>query len=94
MQAGPKAPGSTQAPVKIYNAVYSSVQVYPVYLYMMSSDTGRVNNPGLRVYGPRHRRYAKKKRFICKCDSDPQSCGGRQRTKDEDIGERNSAWET
>ncbi|KAF8159447.1 transcription factor [Crassisporium funariophilum] len=28
MQAGPRAPGSTQPPVKIYNAVYSSVQVY------------------------------------------------------------------
>ena len=28
MQAGPKAPGSSQAPVKIYNAVYSSVQVF------------------------------------------------------------------
>ncbi|KAF8809482.1 transcription factor [Phlegmacium glaucopus] len=28
MQAGPKASGGTQAPVKIYNAVYSSVQVY------------------------------------------------------------------
>ncbi|KAH0582721.1 hypothetical protein H2248_010639 [Termitomyces sp. 'cryptogamus'] len=28
MQAGPRPPGSTQPPVKIYNAVYSSVQVY------------------------------------------------------------------
>lgn len=28
MQAGPKVPGSSQPPVKIYNAVYSSVQVY------------------------------------------------------------------
>ncbi|KAF9565833.1 apses-domain-containing protein [Agrocybe pediades] len=28
MQAGPRAPGSAQQPVKIYNAVYSSVQVY------------------------------------------------------------------
>ncbi|KAH9479381.1 Start control protein cdc10 [Psilocybe cubensis] len=28
MQAGPRTPGSTQPPVKIYNAVYSSVQVY------------------------------------------------------------------
>ncbi|KAF8906297.1 apses-domain-containing protein [Gymnopilus junonius] len=28
MQAAPKTPGSTQPPVKIYNAVYSSVQVY------------------------------------------------------------------
>ncbi|GLB41922.1 putative ankyrin repeats [Lyophyllum shimeji] len=28
MQSGQRAPGSTQAPVKIYNAVYSSVQVY------------------------------------------------------------------
>ncbi|KAF5383691.1 hypothetical protein D9615_003627 [Tricholomella constricta] len=28
MQSGPRAPGSTQPPVKIYNAVYSSVQVY------------------------------------------------------------------
>ncbi|KAF9482551.1 transcription factor [Pholiota conissans] len=28
MQAGPRAPGSNQPPVKIYNAVYSSVQVY------------------------------------------------------------------
>ena len=27
MQSGPRAPGSTQPPVKIYNAVYSSVQV-------------------------------------------------------------------
>ncbi|KAF9530420.1 transcription factor [Crepidotus variabilis] len=28
MQAGPRTPGSSQPPVKIYNAVYSSVQVY------------------------------------------------------------------
>ncbi|TFK39794.1 transcription factor [Crucibulum laeve] len=28
MQSGPRAPGSSQPPVKIYNAVYSSVQVY------------------------------------------------------------------
>ncbi|KAG6813885.1 hypothetical protein H0H92_006292 [Tricholoma furcatifolium] len=28
MQAGPRPPGSTQPPIKIYNAVYSSVQVY------------------------------------------------------------------
>ncbi|KAH0579423.1 hypothetical protein H2248_002284 [Termitomyces sp. 'cryptogamus'] len=28
MQTGPRPPGSTQPPVKIYNAVYSSVQVY------------------------------------------------------------------
>ncbi|KAF8074853.1 transcription factor [Lyophyllum atratum] len=28
MQSGPRAPGSAQPPVKIYNAVYSSVQVY------------------------------------------------------------------
>ena len=64
MQAGPKAPGSTQAPVKIYNAVYSSVQVSIPHIYLIYntfSDTGRVNNPGLRVYGPRHRRYAEKK---------------------------------
>ncbi|KAG6821437.1 hypothetical protein H0H93_010161 [Arthromyces matolae] len=28
MQAGPRQPGSSQPPIKIYNAVYSSVQVY------------------------------------------------------------------
>ncbi|KAF6761714.1 transcription factor [Ephemerocybe angulata] len=28
MQVAPRAPGNSQAPVKIYNAVYSSVQVY------------------------------------------------------------------
>ncbi|KAF9006148.1 transcription factor [Cyathus striatus] len=28
MQSGPRPPGSSQPPVKIYNAVYSSVQVY------------------------------------------------------------------
>ena len=39
MQAGPKAPGSSQAPVKIYNAVYSSVQVSIPYIYIIRSLT-------------------------------------------------------
>lgn len=37
MQAGARAPGSSQPPVKIYNAVYSSVQVYiTLWLFAVS----------------------------------------------------------
>ena len=39
MQAGPKGQGSTQAPVKIYNAVYSSVQVSIPHIYIIRSLT-------------------------------------------------------
>jgi regulatory protein SWI6 len=42
MQAGAKAPGSTQAPVKIYNAVYSSVQVSTPHIYILIRSLTRV----------------------------------------------------
>jgi regulatory protein SWI6 len=42
MQSGPRAPGSTQPPVKIYNAVYSSVQVFSILrVYFMSISQSR-----------------------------------------------------
>lgn len=42
MQSGPRAPGSNQPPVKIYNAVYSSVQVRQDIYPRSSWHDGRV----------------------------------------------------
>jgi len=82
MQAGPRAPGSTQPPVKIYNAVYSSVQVL-IHLCGVTNSflTRSRRRVGLRMYGPGHRRYAQTKRFLRQRDTNPQGCRGRQRTK-------------
>ncbi len=95
MQAGPRAPGSTQPPVKIYNAVYSAVQVT---IHSIHYDPGLVTRsrlvPGLRVHDSRHRRHAQAKRLVRQRDADPQGRWGRQGATHEDTGERNFAWET
>ncbi len=49
MQAGPRAPGSSQPPVKIYNAVYSSVQVINLFRLCLGKFrlTRSRHDPGL-----------------------------------------------
>ena len=56
MQAVARAPGQQQ-PVKIYNAVYSSVQVrYPLCSLLTRYNASP--SPGLRMHGPRYRCHA------------------------------------
>lgn len=52
MQAASRAPGQ-QAPVKIYNAVYSSVQVSPADSSSTFPPVTR-SLSGLRMHGPRY----------------------------------------
>lgn len=71
MQTAQRQPSQQQAPVKIYNAVYSSVQVrhapsmriYPPHLAVTSGV-------GLRMYGPRYRCHAEAGRLLRERDSD------------------------
>jgi hypothetical protein len=69
MQSAPRAPGQPP-PVKIYNAVYSSVQVR-VGAYSLQSRLLVASRPGLRMHGPRNRCHAATRRFLCQCNPNP-----------------------
>lgn len=67
------AKSAQQSAVKIYNAVYSSVQVGSSLKFLPTHRnlTARQSPAGLRMYGKRYRSYAQACGFLCKCDPNP-----------------------
>lgn len=76
-----------QSPVKIYNAVYSSVQVDIQSYFRHTLDSHIFSLIGLRVYGPWYCRHASTVGLIRERNSNPQSRRHRQRPSHENLGE-------
>jgi hypothetical protein len=93
MQSVPRTPGQ-QPPVKIYNAVYSSVQVripgVAISLHLMRV----ASRLGIRMHGTGHCCHAQACGLLRECNPNTQGCWCRQGKAHEDSRERNPSWET